>query len=171
MSLITPLPMTLGKCLWLCLPALLVGFALRLVFLTSIPEGFYGADSNSYFDTADHLWNSGEWEMGAKRLGLYPLFMVATTVLPGSPAVVGAVLPHAMGLAALVGRCGKRDGGGGGIRTHGPLRVSGFQDRRDRPLCHPSLCLQEYLYAIRGQLRNPRVGGGVILFPARSPRG
>ena len=29
--------------------------------------------------------------------------------------------------------------GGGGIRTHGPLRVSGFQDRRNRPLCHPSM--------------------------------
>lgn len=30
-------------------------------------------------------------------------------------------------------------GGGGGIRTHGDLRHSGFQDRRIRPLCHPSL--------------------------------
>lgn len=30
-------------------------------------------------------------------------------------------------------------GGGGGIRTHGTLRPSGFQDRRNRPLCHPSL--------------------------------
>src|SRR5262249_24258675 len=29
-------------------------------------------------------------------------------------------------------------GGGGGIRTPGPLRVNGFQDRRIRPLCHPS---------------------------------
>src|SRR5260370_42359133 len=29
-------------------------------------------------------------------------------------------------------------GGGSGIRTHGSLRISGFQDRRDRPLCHPS---------------------------------
>ncbi len=29
-------------------------------------------------------------------------------------------------------------GGGGGIRTHGALRLSGFQDRRIRPLCHPS---------------------------------
>src|ERR1700704_3777278 len=28
--------------------------------------------------------------------------------------------------------------GGSGIRTHGPLRVSGFQDRCNRPLCHPS---------------------------------
>ena len=30
------------------------------------------------------------------------------------------------------------NGGGGGIRTHGALRLSGFQDRRIRPLCHPS---------------------------------
>lgn len=25
------------------------------------------------------------------------------------------------------------NGGGGRIRTHGPLQVNGFQDRRDRP--------------------------------------
>lgn len=30
------------------------------------------------------------------------------------------------------------DGGGGGIRTHGTFRFSGFQDRRNRPLYHPS---------------------------------
>jgi hypothetical protein len=28
--------------------------------------------------------------------------------------------------------------GEGGIRTPGPLQVNGFQDRRDRPLCHLS---------------------------------
>ncbi len=32
-------------------------------------------------------------------------------------------------------RCGKR-----GIRTPGPVKVSGFQDRRIRPLCHLSVC-------------------------------
>ena len=29
-------------------------------------------------------------------------------------------------------------GGEGGIRTPGPFRVNGFQDRRIRPLCHLS---------------------------------
>ena len=29
-------------------------------------------------------------------------------------------------------------GGGGEIRTRGPLRAAGFQDRCIRPLCHPS---------------------------------
>ena len=33
-------------------------------------------------------------------------------------------------------------GGEGGIRTHGTLRSSGFQDRRIRPLCHLSLRLR-----------------------------
>ena len=28
--------------------------------------------------------------------------------------------------------------GGGEIRTHETFRPSGFQDRRDQPLCHPS---------------------------------
>ena len=39
----------------------------------------------------------------------------------------------------------KKAGGEGGIRTPGTLRPSGFQDRRDRPLCHLSfnkLCNQ-----------------------------
>ncbi len=34
--------------------------------------------------------------------------------------------------------CRERRGGEGGIRTHGDLRLSGFQDRRIRPLCHLS---------------------------------
>src|SRR6266576_7333299 len=30
------------------------------------------------------------------------------------------------------------ESGGGEIRTHETFRPSGFQDRRDQPLCHPS---------------------------------
>lgn len=30
------------------------------------------------------------------------------------------------------------NGGRGGIRTHGCLHIGGFQDRCNRPLCHPS---------------------------------
>src|SRR5437899_1943210 len=30
------------------------------------------------------------------------------------------------------------ESGGGEIRTHEAFRPSGFQDRRDQPLCHPS---------------------------------
>ncbi len=39
--------------------------------------------------------------------------------------------PHSTALASLLS--GER-----GIRTPGPLQVNGFQDRRNRPLCHLS---------------------------------
>ena len=39
---------------------------------------------------------------------------------------------HTIGMLAKV-ICGER-----GIRTPGPLQVNGFQDRRNRPLCHLS---------------------------------
>ena len=32
----------------------------------------------------------------------------------------------------------RQSGGGGEIRTHEAFRPSGFQDRRNQPLCHPS---------------------------------
>ena len=33
-----------------------------------------------------------------------------------------------------------RPGGKRGIRTPGPVKINGFQDRRIRPLCHLSVC-------------------------------
>jgi hypothetical protein len=41
----------------------------------------------------------------------------------------------------------------GGIRTPGPLTVNGFQDRRNRPLCHLSNLKQKY--AVESNLQNP----------------
>ena len=35
---------------------------------------------------------------------------------------------------------------GGGIRTHGPLRVSGFQDRCIRPTMRPLLKVRDILF-------------------------
>ncbi len=37
--------------------------------------------------------------------------------------------------------------GWGGIRTPGTLRYSGFQDRRNRPLCHPSKACFYWVYS------------------------
>ena len=42
---------------------------------------------------------------------------------------------------------GKINGGGGGIRTHGPARVNGFQDRPIRPLSHPTTSPEKYRQA------------------------
>ena len=48
----------------------------------------------------------------------------------------GAVNPD----ATLVALCSiLKNGGRGRIRTHETFRSNGFQDRRNRPLCHPSI--------------------------------
>jgi hypothetical protein len=50
-------------------------------------------------------------------------------------------------------------GGGSGIRTHGPLRVSGFQDRCIKPLCHPSrICSEPLLRSVRAEVCHRRAG-------------
>ena len=49
------------------------------------------------------------------------------------------LVPRAMARDGWAGTLStKWRGGGGGIRTPGGLHLNGFQDRRIRPLCHPS---------------------------------
>lgn len=91
------------QCLWLCLPALVIGAALRISVLMTIPEGYYGADSNSYFQTTATLWTTGELELKSKRRWIYPLLLIPTPLLPGTTAQVIAVAQHAVGLATLLG--------------------------------------------------------------------
>ena len=49
-----------------------------------------------------------------------------------------------------------KNGGGGGIRTHGTFRLSSFQDWRNRPLYHPSVRENQ---ASRGSRYAPDVAG------------
>ncbi len=99
----TTAPFAFRKCLLLCLPALLLGLAIRVALLVAIPEGYFGSDSNSFFDTAEKFRLTGDISMGAKRAGLYPIFLLATTYLPGNSPQATAILQHALGLAGLVG--------------------------------------------------------------------
>ena len=91
------------RVLLLCLPALVLGIVLRVSFLIAIPEVFYGSDSNSYFETAEHLWTDGKIVLKPKRRYLYPVVLALTPLLPGSTAVGVAVLQHILGLLIIVG--------------------------------------------------------------------
>ena len=56
----------------------------------------------------------------------------------------------------------RQTGGEGGIRTPGTLRLSGFQDRRNRPLCHLSGCRLPRFRLSRGL-------SSISSAPAKSP--
>ncbi len=96
-------PVPLRRVFLLCLPALILAIALRISFLVAIPEVYYGADSNSYFDTARHLWTDGTFELKPKRRYFYPLLLTAAPLLPGSVAIGVAVVQHILGLLIIVG--------------------------------------------------------------------
>jgi len=86
----------------LCLPALVLGAILRISFLAALPEGYYGPDSNSYFDTTSSLWLHGKWDLGPKRRWVYPLLLLPTPVLPGRNIAAIAVIQHTVGLLITV---------------------------------------------------------------------
>jgi hypothetical protein len=86
----------------LCLPALILGAILRLSLITALPEGYFGPDSNSYFDTTAALWLEHKWELGPKRRWVYPLLLIATPILPGRNVATIAVAQHILGLFVTV---------------------------------------------------------------------
>ena len=97
-------PFSFRRCLWLCLPALILGAVLRISLLTAIPEAFYGSDSNSYFETARDLYLKGDFRLPPKRRYLYPLLLIAAPVVPFcNTAQVVAAVQHTAGLAMILG--------------------------------------------------------------------
>lgn len=99
----TNLPFTLRWCLWLCLPALIIGAVIRLCFLVAVPEALNGADTRSYTQTSDNLWLRHSFHVGGKRRWLYPILMIPLPALPLSPARSIPILQHVLGLATVFG--------------------------------------------------------------------
>jgi hypothetical protein len=86
----------------------------------------------------ERLTRSGRYDM--KRLKEAMLLLIANDGplvpewLDHPSKVTGPTTPSVLHKHAL-------PGGRGGIRTHGWLPIAGFQDRCNRPLCHPSEAL------------------------------
>lgn len=93
----------LWRCLMFCLPALIIGAALRLTIMMALPEAYYGSDSNSYFQATSKLWTEGDLELKSKRRWIYPLLLMVTPALPGRTLTVVALAQHALGLATVFG--------------------------------------------------------------------
>jgi hypothetical protein len=95
---------TFRKCLLLCIPALIFGAVLRISLLTAIPEAFYGADSNSYFETARSVLLEDKFTYGPKRRYVYPILLIAAPLVPLCNALhVVAIVQATAGLVMLVG--------------------------------------------------------------------
>src|SRR5437899_1156148 len=95
-------PSAWRRCVLLCIPALILGAILRLSLISAVPEGYYGPDSNSYFDNTSALWLAHKWDMGPKRRWVYPLLLTPTPILPGRNVATISTVQHGIGLLVTV---------------------------------------------------------------------
>ena len=60
-------PITPRQLLALVLPALLIGLALRASLMWVLTEGYFGSDSNSYYDFSQKFFDHGRIHLSEKR--------------------------------------------------------------------------------------------------------
>lgn len=92
----------LRQLLLYCLPALLVGFALRAAVMWSMPYAFIQYDSSDFFETTWRWLYKGEFYVHYRRSYLTPYLFSLPCLLPGPGLVWIAIAQHALGLLAVV---------------------------------------------------------------------
>lgn len=96
--------LTLRRCFWLCLPALVIGAIIRLSYLAAVPEVFYGTDSNSYFVTAHSVYLDHHFDLPPKRRYVYPVLLLGAPPIPFCNTVqIVAAVQHFAGLCIIFG--------------------------------------------------------------------
>ena len=102
-ALLKPGEITFRQLLLLALPALLVGFVLRVALIVALPQGYFGSDSHSYYEFAHQLYDHGVIYLNEKRRWLYPLFLAFWDGFPMPGWSLVPLIQHATGLLTIVG--------------------------------------------------------------------
>ncbi|MDR3404066.1 MAG: hypothetical protein P4L99_16335 [Chthoniobacter sp.] len=85
-----------------CLPALLLGLALRVAVTCSMPYGYVQYDSADYLITTDHFIEKHRFYVHSKRSYLTPALFSAAFLLPVPATATIAAAQHLMGLIGIV---------------------------------------------------------------------
>ena len=97
-------PINFRELLFLVSPALIVGLVVRVLFLVAIPQGYFGADSSSYYEFTDLFWNENTlFNLNEKRRWFYPLFLFFTSLLPIPSWYSVPIFQHILGLLSIIG--------------------------------------------------------------------
>ena len=85
-----------------CLPALIIGLALRVVLMCSMPYGYVQYDSCDYLVTTQRLIEDHHFFIHSKRSYLTPMLFSAAFLLQVPALITIAVAQHFMGLIATL---------------------------------------------------------------------
>ena len=98
-----PSAITVKQLLWLALPSLAVGLLLRAALMLAMPEGYFGADSFSYYEFSHSLFNGDGIDLNEKRRWFYPIFLALLDGLPGPLWSLVPLFQHVIGLLTVLG--------------------------------------------------------------------
>ena len=97
-------PVSFKQLLLLVAPAIAVGFLVRALLIAAIPQGYFGADSGSYYEFTSLFWNHNVlFDLNEKRRWFYPIFLFFTSVLPIPPWYSVPLIQHCLGLLSILG--------------------------------------------------------------------
>lgn len=85
-----------------CLPALILGLALRAALTWSMPYGYVQYDTSDYLTTVYHIIDKHEFYVHNKRSYLTPTLFAAAWLLPIPATITIAAAQHVMGLIATL---------------------------------------------------------------------
>jgi len=85
-----------------CLPALLVGFALRFALTIHLPYAYFHDDAPDFICTAEQWITQHRFELHGKKTFLVPVLFTLPFALPVPAAITIPIFQHAMGLGLIL---------------------------------------------------------------------
>ncbi len=92
----------LGELILWCLPALLLGLALRIALTSALPYAFFHDDTTDFILTADRLLNEHKLSIHEKKSFLSPVLFTLPFLLHLPAMVAVPIAHHLMGLGMLL---------------------------------------------------------------------
>lgn len=98
-----PEPPSWRECVKLAIPALVIGTLVRLIFFATVPETYWGEDTQSFWDAARELKYDDELQFEKKRRYVYPVFLMAVDKLPFlAPVYSISLIQHIVGILTII---------------------------------------------------------------------
>lgn len=88
--------------LWFCVPALLLGLALRVALIADLPFAYFHDDAPDFLTTPDRLLHQAKWEVHQKKTFLTPILFTLPFLVKVPALIAIPVGQHLLGLAVVV---------------------------------------------------------------------
>ena len=88
--------------LWFCVPALVIGLALRVALIAHLPYAYFHDDAPDFLTTPDRLLHQWKWEVHQKKTFLTPILFTLPFLVKAPALVAIPIGQHLLGLVLVL---------------------------------------------------------------------